>query len=265
MKNGSEKMKLISWNVAGFRSCLKKGFADYFESIQTDIFCIQEAKITEEELEFHPENYHVFVNSAEKKGYSGVIIYSKIKPLDVTYGMGIEEHDKEGRMITLEFQDFYLINVYVPNSKRELLRLDYRMKWEDDFLSYIEKLEQKKPVIYCGDLNVCHKEIDIANPKTNLRSAGFTIEERDKFSRILDSGYIDTYRSQHPDKVIYTWWSYFRKARERNIGWRLDYFIISKKLLSKMKETYIYNEIYGSDHCPIGLDIEMEISNENQF
>lgn len=251
-------MKLVSWNVAGFRSCQKKGFEDFFNEINADIFCVQEAKITKEELNFHPEGYEVYVNSAEKKGYAGVITYSKYKPIRVSYGMGIEEHDQEGRMITLEFENFFLINVYVPNSKRGLLRLDYRMKWEDDFLTYIKKLEEQKPVIFCGDLNVCHKEIDIANPKTNLRSAGFTIEERDKFTRLLESGYIDTYRYQNPDKVIYTWWTYFANARERNIGWRLDYFVISKKLLENMGRAYIYNEIYGSDHCPIGLDIEMD-------
>lgn len=251
-------MELISWNVAGFRSCLKKGFDDFFKSIEADIFCIQEAKITDEELEFRPDHYEIYINSAEKKGYSGVLIYTKIKPIKVTYGMNIEEHDKEGRMITLEFPSFFLINVYVPNSKRGLLRLDYRMKWEDDFKNYVYALEQKKPVIFCGDLNVCHKEIDIANPKANLRSAGFTIEERNKFSHMLESGYIDTFRYQYPNQVSYTWWSYFSKARERNIGWRLDYFVISKKLLPNFKKAYILNEIDGSDHCPIGLDIEME-------
>lgn len=251
-------MRLVSWNVAGLRSCLKKGFADFFYKVNADIVCIEEAKITDPELDFRPEGYEIYLNPAEKKGYSGTLIYTKIKPLKVTYGMGIEEHDKEGRMITLEFQEFYLIALYVPNSKRELLRLSYRMKWEDDFFTYLQKLEKQKPVIFCGDLNVCHQEIDIANPKSNLRSPGFTIEERKKFSRILENGYIDTYRYQNPKKVTYTWWSYFANARERNIGWRLDYFVISKKLLPKMKEAYIYNGIYGSDHCPIGLDLEME-------
>lgn len=251
-------MKLISWNVAGFRSCYKKGFAEFFESIHADIFCVQEAKITDNELEFRPPNYEIYINSAEKKGYSGVIVFSKQKPSKVTYGMGIEEHDKEGRIITLEFKNFYFINVYVPNSKRKLLRLDYRMKWEEDFKKYIQKLEQQKPVIFCGDLNVCHEEIDIANPKTNTRSAGFTIEERNKFTELLNTGYIDTFRYQNPDKVSYTWWSYFRESRKRNIGWRLDYFIISKKLLPNFKKAYIFNEVYGSDHCPIGLELEME-------
>lgn len=249
-------MRLVSWNVAGLRACLKKGFADFFERVNADVFCIQESKITDNELDFCPEGYEIYLYPAEKKGYAGTLVYSKIKPLRVQYGMGIPEHDQEGRMITLEFENFYLITMYVPNSKRELLRLDYRMKWEDDFYNYLKKLEEQKPVIFCGDLNVCHKEIDIANPKANLRNAGFTIEERNKFSRILDNGYIDTYRYQNPNKVIYTWWSYFANSRERNIGWRLDYFVISEKLLPKMKESYIYNGIYGSDHCPIGLDIE---------
>lgn len=251
-------MKLVSWNVAGLRSCLKKGFINFFERVNADIFCVQEAKITDSELDFRPDGYEIYINPAEKKGYSGTLIYSKIKPLNVFFGMGIDIHDREGRMITLEFEHFFLINVYVPNSKRELLRLEYRMQWEDDFLRYVQKLEQKKPVIFCGDLNVCHQEIDIANPKSNIRNPGFTIEEREKFTNLLNHGYIDTYRHQNPNKVIYTWWSYFANARERNIGWRLDYFVISKKMLSNMKESYIYNGIMGSDHCPIGLDIEME-------
>lgn len=250
-------MLLVSWNVAGMRACLKKGFKDFFEEINADIFCIQEAKVTEKELEFYPEGYETYLNSAEKKGYAGTLIYTKRKPQKVIYGMGIEEHDNEGRMITLEYPDYYFINVYVPNSKRGLLRLDYRMKWEDDFLAYIKNLEKQKPVIFCGDLNVCHKEIDIANPKANLRSAGFTMEEREKFTNLLENGYIDTYRYLNPDNIIYTWWSYFAHARERNIGWRLDYFVISKKLLPNLKEAYIYNEIMGSDHCPIGLDINI--------
>lgn len=251
-------MLLVSWNVAGFRSCLKKGFINFFERVNADVICLQESKITDAELDFRPEGYEIYLNPAQKKGYAGTLVYTRIKPIKVTFGMGIEEHDKEGRMITLEFSNFFLITVYVPNSKRELLRLDYRMKWESDFLLYIKKLEQKKPVVFCGDLNVCHKEIDIANPSANLRSPGFTIEEREKFTQLLNSGYIDTYRYLNPNKKIYTWWSYFHNARERNIGWRLDYFVISKKLLSNMKEAYIYNGIYGSDHCPIGLSVEME-------
>ncbi len=250
-------MKLVSWNVAGFRSCLKKGFSDFFEEINADIFCIQEAKLTMEELEFKPVGYEIYLNSANKKGYSGTLIFTKLKPINVKYGMGIEEHDQEGRMITLEFEKFFLINVYVPNSKRGLLRLDYRMTWENDFLNYVKTLEKNKPVIFCGDLNVCHKEIDIANPKTNLRSAGFTIEERNKFTILLDNGFIDTYRYQNPDKVAYTWWTYFAQARARNIGWRLDYFVISEKLLLKLKESAIYSEIMGSDHCPIGLEMNI--------
>jgi len=249
-------MKIVSWNVAGFRACLKKGFADFFERIDADIFCIQEAKVTENELEFHPEGYEYYLNPAEKKGYAGTLVYSKIKPLRIQYGMGILEHDHEGRMITLEFENFFLINMYVPNSKQDLLRLEERMKWEDDFFHYIQELEKQKPVIFCGDLNVCHQEIDIKNPKANVRSPGFTMEERNKFSRILNSGYIDTYRYLNPKKVIYTWWSYFANARERNIGWRLDYFVISKKLLPYLHDAMIYNGIYGSDHCPIGLEME---------
>ena len=249
-------MKLVSWNVAGLRACLKKGFADFFFQVNADIFCIQEAKLTEEELTFKPENYEFYLNAAQKKGYAGTLIYTKQKPLNVNYGMGMEEHDKEGRLITLEFTDFFLINAYVPNSKRGLLRLDYRLIWETDFLNYIKKLEQQKPVIYCGDLNVCHEEIDIANPEIKLRNAGFTIEEREKMTNLLNAGFIDTYRHQNPNKVMYTWWSYFANARTRNIGWRLDYFIISKKLIPFMKDTFIYTDILGSDHCPIALELK---------
>ena len=250
-------MLLVSWNVAGFRSCLKKGFADFFEKINADIFCVQESKITDAELDFRPEGYEIYLYPAKKKGYAGTLVYSKKKPINVTYGMGVEEHDLEGRIITMEYPDFYFLTLYVPNSKRELLRLDYRMKWEDDFFNYLKKLEEKKPVFYCGDLNVCHQEIDIANPKANVRSAGFTIEEREKFSKILDNGYVDAYRYLNPDKVMYTWWSYFARSRERNVGWRLDYFVLSEKLLPHLKEVYTYNEVMGSDHCPIGLDIDL--------
>lgn len=250
-------MKLISWNVAGLRACLKKGFIEFFERINADVVCLQETKLTESKLEFFPEGYHRFLNSAEKKGYSGTMIYSKIKPLSVNYGMNNEIHDKEGRMITLEFQDFYLVNLYVPNSKDGLVRLDYRLQWEEDFRKYINNLEQKKPVIFCGDLNVAHQEIDIANPKSNKKSPGFTLEEREEFSKTLNRGYIDSYRHFYPDKVIYTWWSYFSKARERNVGWRLDYFVVSKKLENKMVNAKILNGIYGSDHCPIELDLNI--------
>lgn len=250
-------MKLVSWNVAGFRSCLKKGFSEFFNQINADIFCIQEAKLTMEQLEFKPIGYEIYLNEATKKGYSGTLIFTKLKPINVKYGMGIEAHDQEGRLITLEYKNFYLIDAYVPNSKRELLRLDYRMTWERDFLKYLKELEKKKPIILCGDLNVCHQEIDIANPKTNLRSAGFTIEEREKFTILLNSGFIDTYRYQNPNKVAYTWWSYFANARARNIGWRLDYFVISQSLLSKMGKAFIYHNILGSDHCPIGLEMNI--------
>jgi len=256
---------MISWNVAGLRSCLKKGFADFFQKINADVICLQEAKITDSELNFRPEGYEIYLNSAMKKGYSGTLIYTRKTPLNVTYGMNMEIHDQEGRMITLEFENFYLITLYTPNSKRGLLRLEYRLQWEDDFLNYIKNLEKQKPVIFCGDLNVAHQEIDIKNPKTNERNAGFTKEERDKFTRLLESGYIDTYRYLNPNKVMYTWWSYFANARERNIGWRLDYFVISKKLVKNMKDAYVYNGVLGSDHCPIGLNIEMEFENENKL
>ena len=250
-------MKIISWNVAGMRACLKKGFIDFFNKVNADIICLQETKLLDSELTFRPDGYEIYLNPAERKGYSGVMIYTKIKPLNVTYGMGIEEHDKEGRMITLEFNDFYLITIYVPNSKDGLVRLDYRMTWDEAFREYITKLEKNKPVIFCGDLNVAHKEIDIASPKTHQRSAGFTIEERESFSKTLDLGYIDSYRYYNPDKVIYTWWSYLGHAREKNLGWRLDYFIVSKKLESKMKNSKILNAILGSDHCPIQLEVNL--------
>lgn len=250
-------MKLVSWNVAGLRACLKKGFSDFFTRINADIVCLEETKVTMEELEFKPEGYEIYLNPAEKKGYSGVAIYTRVHPLNVFYGMGIEKHDHEGRMITLEFEKFYLIAMYVPNSKRELVRLDYRMEWEKDFREYLQKLEKQKPVIFCGDLNVAHKEIDIANPKSNLRSAGFTIEERTEFSKTLELGYIDSYRYFNPEKVIYSWWSYLGSAREKNIGWRIDYFVVSKKLEKNMKDAKILNGIYGSDHCPIELDLEI--------
>lgn len=249
-------MKFVSWNVAGFRSCLKKGFADFFGEVNADVVCLQETKLTEKELTFRPEGYDIYLYPANKKGYAGTAVYTRVKPLSVTYGLGIPEHDEEGRVITLEFEKYYLINFYVPNSKRGLLRLDYRMQWEDVVYEYLHRLEKKKPIIFCGDLNVCHKEIDIANPKANLRNAGFTIEERDKFSRLLDSGFIDTYRYMHPDEVIYTWWSYIGNVRARNIGWRLDYFVISASLLPDMVETAIYTNVMGSDHCPIGLTMK---------
>ena len=249
-------MKIISWNVAGFRAVLKKGFEEFFYNIDADIFCINESKVNIDQFDFKPEGYYMFLNPAEKKGYSGILVYSKIEPLNVTFGMGIEEHDHEGRMITLEYDDFYLVSVYVPNVKRDLSRLDYRMIWEDEFKDYVKKLEKKKPVIICGDMNVAHEEIDIKNAKANRGNAGFTDEERDKMTKLLDSGFIDTYRYYNPDSEEYTWWSYIGKAREKNIGWRIDYFLVSKDIIKKIKNTMIYTDIMGSDHCPIGIEYE---------
>jgi len=249
-------MKLISWNVNGLRAVVNKGFREFFELVDADVFCIQETKMQEGQLEIDFEGYYQYWNSAEKKGYSGTAIFTKIKPLDVKYGIGVEEHDKEGRVITLEFEEFYMINIYTPNSKRELLRLDYRMVWEDEFRKYVKKLDKLKPVIICGDLNVAHKEIDLKNPKTNKRNAGFTNEERNKMTELLDSGFVDTFRYLYPDKEdSYTWWSYMFKAREKNSGWRIDYFLVSKILETKIKEAKIHFEVFGSDHCPVELDI----------
>ena len=249
-------MKIISWNVAGFRAVLKKGFEEFFNNIDADVFCINESKVNIDQFDFKPEGYYMFLNPAEKKGYSGILVYSKIEPLNVTFGMGIEEHDHEGRMITLEYDDFYLVSVYVPNVKRDLSRLDYRMIWEDEFKDYVKKLEKKKPVIICGDMNVAHEEIDIKNAKANRGNAGFTDEERDKMTKLLDSGFIDTYRYYNPDSEEYTWWSYIGKAREKNIGWRIDYFLVSRDIINKIKNTMIYTDIMGSDHCPIGIEYE---------
>ena len=250
-------MKLVSWNVNGIRAVLTKGFEDFFKNVNADIFCIQETKCQEGQVELEFEGYQSFWNSAEKKGYSGTAIFTKIKPLSVKCGIGIEEHDKEGRVITLEFKDFYMVNIYTPNSKRELERLDYRQIWEDEIRKYLLKLNKTKPVIMCGDLNVAHKEIDLKNPKTNTHNAGFTIEERNKMTELLNSGFIDTFRYLYPDKTdCYTWWSYMRKAREKNVGWRIDYFIVSDSIKDKIKEANIYQEIMGSDHCPIGLEID---------
>lgn len=249
-------MKIISWNVAGFRAVLKKGFEEFFNNIDADVFCINESKVNIDQFDFKPEGYYMFLNPAEKKGYSGILVYSKIEPLNVTFGMGIEEHDHEGRMITLEYDDFYLVSVYVPNVKRDLSRLDYRMIWEDEFKDYVKKLEKKKPVIICGDMNVAHEEIDIKNAKANRGNAGFTDEERDKMTKLLDSGFIDAYRYYNPDSEEYTWWSYIGKAREKNIGWRIDYFLVSKDIIKKIKNTMIYTDIMGSDHCPIGIEYE---------
>ena len=251
-------MKLISWNVNGIRACLNKGFEDFFKQIDADIFCIQETKCQQEQVELKFANYLDYWNSAEKKGYSGTAIFTKKKPINVTYGIGIEEHDKEGRIITLEFDNFYLVNNYTPNSKRELERLDYRQIWEDEIRKYLLKLNKNKPVIMCGDLNVAHKEIDLKNPKQNRKNAGFTDEERNKMTELLNAGFTDTFRYLYPEKENeYTWWSYMGHAREKNIGWRIDYFIVSKDIESKIKEVKIYQEILGSDHCPVELDIEI--------
>ena len=248
-------MKFISWNVNGFRSCLGKGFEEFFLNENADFFCIQETKMQEGQADFAPEGYYQYWNSAEKKGYSGTAIFTKHRPLSVSYGIGIPEHDSEGRAITLEYDDFYLLNVYTPNSQRELARLDYRMTWEDALREYITELDKKKPVIYCGDLNVAHEEIDLKNPKTNHLSAGFSDEERAKFSQLLDSGFADTFRSLYPDKVEYSWWSYMYKAREKNVGWRIDYFVVSKRLYERVTDSKILTEVFGSDHCPIVLNI----------
>ena len=252
-------MKLISWNVNGIRACLNKGFAESFKQLDADIFCIQETKCQPEQIELEFEGYTSYWTSAEKKGYSGTAIFTKQKPLNVTYGIGIEEHDKEGRVITLEFEKFYMVDIYTPNSKRELERLDYRQIWEDEIRKYLLKLNETKPVIMCGDLNVAHKEIDLKNPKTNRRNAGFTDEERQKMTELLDAGFIDSFRYLYPDKEnAYSWWSYMGHAREKNVGWRIDYFIVSKSIENQIKEAKIYPEIMGSDHCPVGLDIFKE-------
>ncbi len=249
-------MKLISWNVNGLRAVLNKGFMEFFTNINADVFCLQETKMQEGQVDLELEGYYQYWNSAIKKGYSGTAIFTKIKPISVTYGIGIEEHDQEGRIITLEFEKFYLVNCYTPNSKRELERLEYRMIWEDEIRKYLKKLNDKKPVIYCGDLNVAHKEIDLKNPKTNHRNAGFTDEEREKMTELLESGFVDSFRYLYPNKEnCYSWWSYMMKAREKNVGWRIDYFIVSKDIEKEIKESYIFSEIMGSDHCPVGLEI----------
>ena len=256
-------MKLISWNVNGLRAAVNKGFADFFEEENADIFCIQETKMQEDQLDENIrkifKEYNSYWNSAEKKGYSGTAIFTKNKPMNVTYGIGIEEHDKEGRVITLEFEKFFMVNCYTPNAKRELERLDYRMIWEDEFRKYLLKLNESKLVVMCGDLNVAHEEIDLKNPKTNRRNAGFTDEERGKMTELLNAGFTDTFRYLYPDKPdMYTWWSYMFKAREKNVGWRIDYFIVSKSIENKIKEAYIYSEIMGSDHCPVGIDLDID-------
>ena len=251
-------MKLISWNVAGFRACLKKGFDEFFKEIDADVFAIQESKVEKDQFDYSPEGYEMYLNPAEKKGYSGTLVYSRIKPINVTYGMGIEEHDHEGRIITLEFNDFYFVTEYVPNVKRDLSRLDYRMTWEDDFRKYLKELEKTKPVVVCGDLNVAHNEIDIKNAKANIGNAGFTYEERGKFTELLEAGFIDTFRYFNKDKEQYSWWSYMGKAREKNIGWRIDYFVVSKDIINKVSNAIIHDEVMGSDHCPIELDVNLK-------
>lgn len=251
-------MKLISWNVNGLRACVQKGFLDIFKELNADMFCIQESKLQEGQISLELEGYHQYWNYAIKKGYSGTAIFTRREPMSVAYGIGIEEHDQEGRVITLEFAKFYLVTVYTPNSQSELARLDYRMRWEDAFLSYLKGLEEKKPIVFCGDLNVAHKEIDLKNPKTNRKNAGFTDEERGKFSTLLGQGFIDTYRYFYPDQEgIYSWWSYRFQARKKNAGWRIDYFCVSESLKEKLVDAKIHTEIMGSDHCPVELDIDL--------
>ncbi|MCI5502620.1 MAG: exodeoxyribonuclease III [Eubacterium sp.] len=251
-------MKLISWNVNGLRACVKKGFEEFFKEADADIFCVQETKLQEGQIDFAPEGYHCYWNYAEKKGYSGTAVFAKEQPLNVTYGIGIEEHDHEGRVITLEYDSFYFVTVYTPNSQTELARLDYRMKWEDDFRDYLKKLDEQKPVIMTGDLNVAHEEIDLKNPKTNKKNAGFTQEERDKFTELLNAGFVDSFRYFYPDLAgAYSWWSYRFKAREKDAGWRIDYFVISERWAEKMEDAKIYKTVMGSDHCPVGLEIQI--------
>ena len=251
-------MKLISWNVNGLRAALNKGFNEFFNEINADIFCVQETKLQEGQVQFAPEGYNIYWNSAIKKGYSGTAIFSKTKPDRVTYGINIPEHDQEGRVITLEYKDFYLVNCYTPNSQRELTRLEYRMKWENDFREYLKKLKTNKPVILCGDLNVAHNEIDLKNPSTNRHNAGFTDEERNQMTNLLNAGFVDSFRYLYPDKKdCYSWWSYMFHAREKNAGWRIDYFIVSDNIKEKIIDSKIHSEIFGSDHCPVELDIRL--------
>lgn len=252
-------MKLISWNVNGLRACVNKGFKEFFEQSEADLFALQETKLQEGQIDLAFDGYVSYWNSAEKKGYSGVAVFAKKEPLNVYKGMGIEEHDQEGRLLTLEYPDFYFVTCYTPNSKRELLRLDYRMVWEDAFLKYLDNLKAKKPVIFCGDLNVAHQEIDLKNPKTNRRNAGFTDEEREKFTTLLSHGWVDTYRHFYPDQEgVYSWWSYMFKAREKNAGWRIDYFVTSDNLTPALQDAKIHTGVMGSDHCPVELDIDLQ-------
>ncbi|ORU01305.1 Exodeoxyribonuclease III [Anaerovibrio sp. JC8] len=250
-------MRFVSWNVNGLRACLTKGFMESFRDMDADVFCLQETKMQPEQAILDLPGYKQYWNSAEKKGYSGTAIFTRVEPIDVTYGLGIEEHDHEGRVITMEFEDYYLVTVYTPNSQKELARLEYRMTWEDAFKDYVCGLDKKKPVIICGDLNVAHKEIDLKNPKTNHKNAGFTDDERQKFTELLQAGFTDTFRKVYPDVTgAYTWWSYLRKARANNAGWRIDYFLVSNRLDTKIESATIYNEIFGSDHCPVGLELK---------
>ncbi len=251
-------MKLISWNVNGIRACITKGFEEFFKAVNADVFCIQETKCQEDQVDLKFDGYYSYWNSAERKGYSGTAIFCKNKPISVTYGIGIEEHDKEGRVITAEFEKNYVVTIYTPNSKRGLERLEYRQVWEDEVRKYLLSLKKNKPVIMCGDLNVAHKEIDLKNPKSNRGNAGFTDEERDKFTELLNVGFVDTYRFLYPDKEeAYSWWSYMGRAREKNIGWRIDYFVVSDDIKDKINDAMIYPEIMGSDHCPVGLEIDL--------
>ena len=251
-------MKLVSWNVNGLRACLTKGFLDYFNEKNADFFCVQETKLQPHQIDLTPEGYHVFWNSAEKKGYSGTAIFTKHEPLSVVYGIGIEEHDHEGRVITLEYPEFYMITVYTPNSQNELKRLDYRMTWEDAFADYLKTLDAKKPVVVCGDMNVAHQEIDLRNPKTNVSNAGFTPQEREKMTVLLSKGFVDTFRLLHPGEPDrYSWWSYRMSARDRNVGWRIDYFLVSQRIASHVLDADIEDRIFGSDHCPVTLELVM--------
>ncbi len=250
-------MRLISWNVNGIRACAEKGFLDFFKSVDADVFCLQETKLQEGQIELPLEGYYQYWNYAEKKGYSGTALFTKTEPLTVSYGIGVPEHDHEGRVITAEFEEYYVVTVYTPNSQEELKRLDYRMRWEEDFLAYLKRLEESKPVIFCGDLNVAHKEIDLKNPKTNRKNAGFTDEERGKMTQLLESGFIDTFRYFYPEQEgVYSWWSYRFQARAKNAGWRIDYFIVSKELEAQLKDAKIHTDIFGSDHCPVELELK---------
>lgn len=250
-------MKFISWNVNGLRACVTKGFEDIFKNLDADFFCLQETKMQHGQLDLQFEGYTSYWNYAEKKGYSGTAIYSKHKPINASYGIGVEQHDHEGRVVTLEFDSFFLVTVYTPNTQDELKRLDYRMQWETDFQAYLKTLDAKKPVIVCGDMNVAHQEIDLKNPKTNRRNAGFTDEEREKMTQLLNSGFVDTFRFLYPETITYSWWSYRFKAREKNTGWRIDYFLTSERLKDKITEAKIHTDIFGSDHCPVELDLDL--------